>query len=64
MRVTALAALCVFGSAALAAAQDGWNVAVYPVLAWVPLGIDIKLSLPPGDGLGDGFDTENHRRTI
>ena len=49
-----LAALCVFGTAALAAAQDGWKVAVYPVLGWVPLGIDINVNVPPGDGGGDG----------
>lgn len=58
LRVATLAALCVCGPAAGASAQDGWKVAVYPVLAWLPLGIDIKLSVPPGDGGGDGFDSE------
>jgi hypothetical protein len=38
----------------MAAAQDGWKVAVYPVLAWVPLGIDINVSVPPVDGGGQG----------
>jgi hypothetical protein len=54
LRVTALAALCVFGTAAIAAAQDGWKVAVYPVLGWLPLGIDINVNVPPGDGGNDG----------
>ena len=54
LRVTALAALCIFGTTAMAAAQDGWKVAIYPVLGWVPLGIDINVNVPPGDGGGDG----------
>ena len=45
--MTALAALCMFGSAALAAAQDGWKVAVYPVLGWLPLGIEMNVQVPP-----------------
>jgi hypothetical protein len=52
LRVTALAALCIFGTAAMAAAQDGWKVAVYPVLGWLPLGIDINVQVPPGEGGG------------
>jgi hypothetical protein len=52
LRVTAMAALCIFGTAAFAAAQDGWKVAVYPVLGWLPLGIDIDVKVPPGDGGG------------
>ncbi len=35
-------------------ADSGWNVAIYPVLVWVPLGIDINVSLPPIDGGGGG----------
>src|SRR6185436_3676199 len=54
LRVTVLVALCSFGTAAFAAAQDGWKVAIYPVLGWVPLGIDMNISVPPGDGIGDG----------
>jgi hypothetical protein len=54
-RVMALAALCIFGTAAVAAAQDGWKVAVYPVLGWVPLGIDINVNVPPTEG-GGGND--------
>lgn len=37
--------------------SDDWRVAIYPVLAWVPLGIEIDVSLPPGDGDG-GFAGE------
>jgi len=54
LRVTALAALFMFGTAVFAAAQGGWKVAVYPVLGWVPLGIEMNISVPPGDGIGDG----------
>ena len=25
---------------------NGWSVTVYPIYAWVPLGIDIKVDLP------------------
>ena len=39
-------------TANVAAAQDGWRVAVYPVLGWVPLGIDINVNVPPGDSAG------------
>lgn len=34
-------------------ADDGWNVAIYPVFGWLPLGIDIDVDVPPFDG-GDG----------
>lgn len=63
IRVVALAAMCVVGHAEAVAAQnvarggspaDGWDVAVYPVLAWVPLGIGIDVDIPPiGGGEGD-----------
>ena len=42
------------GSAPFAAAQDGWKVAVYPVLAWLPLGIEMNVDVPPIDGGGGG----------
>lgn len=29
---------------------EGWNVGVYPVLVWVPSGIDINVALPPSEG--------------
>jgi hypothetical protein len=35
-----------------AAAPDGWDVAIYPILAWVPLGIGIDVDIPPFDGSG------------
>jgi hypothetical protein len=61
-RLLALAALCVLMVAALPqragaqATQDGWDIAVYPVLAWVPLGIGIDVDIPPfgGDDGGAG----------
>lgn len=54
--------LAVFLLAAPAAASaqaedDDWNVAIYPVMGWVPLGIEIDLTFPPGDGHG-GFTGE------
>lgn len=54
MQRIGMAVLGLMLSAQLAAAQDGWNVAVYPVLAWIPLGIDIDLNVPPFDGGGSG----------
>lgn len=38
--------------------DDDWNVAIYPVLGWVPLGIEIDVTLPPVDGGGGGFQGE------
>jgi hypothetical protein len=29
---------------------EGWNVGVYPVLVWVPTGVDIDVTLPPDEG--------------
>jgi hypothetical protein len=35
--------------------SDGWKVVVYPIYAWVPLGIDLDVSVPPlPDGGGGG----------
>src|SRR5262245_13239193 len=40
-------------TANVAAAQSGgWDVSVYPVLGWVPLGVDINVDVPPHDGGG------------
>ena len=25
---------------------NGWSVTVYPIYAWIPIGIDIKVDLP------------------
>jgi hypothetical protein len=62
LRIALLAAVCVIGLNSAAQAQalapvpspdHGWDVAVYPVLAWVPLGIGIDVEIPPFGG-GDG----------
>jgi hypothetical protein len=37
-----------------APSSDDWKVAVYPVFAWVPLGIGIDVDVPPTDGGGGG----------
>jgi hypothetical protein len=56
-----LAVLIVLASAAPAAAQtqsDDWKVAVYPVFAWIPIGINIETNVPPisgGGGTGPDF---------
>jgi hypothetical protein len=43
------------GLAQSGGAGDGWSVNVYPVLVWVPLGIDIHVEIPPfGDAGGSG----------
>ena len=66
MRVTRtllLSALCILLFAGAAAAQSSisatdkdWKISVYPVLAWLPLTIDIDTNIPPsgGDGSGGG----------
>jgi hypothetical protein len=36
--------------------NDHWNVGIYPVFAWIPLDIDIKVDVPPFDN-GDGGGT-------
>lgn len=40
---------------AAAAQGGGWDVAAYPVLVWVPLGIDINVNVPPHEGGGGGI---------
>src|SRR5687768_9287784 len=37
-------------SADAQAPREGWDVAVYPILAWVPLGIGINVDIPPFEG--------------
>ena len=63
IRLNCLTALCVVivqvaalaqGTAGAPAPQEGWDVAVYPILAWVPLGIGIGVDIPPFDGDGGG----------
>ncbi len=34
--------------------DESWRISIYPVLAWIPSGIDIDLNLPPSGGDG-GF---------
>jgi hypothetical protein len=61
IRIVCLAALCTVGWAQAALAQslpsqtdqNDWKIAVYPILAWVPLTIDIDVSIPPIGGGGD-----------
>ena len=70
IRFNCLAAICVVmiqlaalptAAAAAPAPQQGWDVTVYPILAWVPLGINIEVDIPPfggdGGGLGDIVDS-------
>ena len=54
--VLSLALVCsmVCGRSAEAQTSDDWRVAVYPVLAWVPLGIGIDVEVPPFDGGSGG----------
>src|SRR5687768_7516536 len=63
IRRNCLIALCIVfvqvaalpqGAAGAQAPQEGWDVAVYPILAWVPLGIGIDVDIPPFDGEGGG----------
>ena len=59
IRVSVLAAMiAVSGSVAASAqsasqgagADNGWNIALYPVLVWVPLGIGLDVDVPPSNG--------------
>src|SRR5262245_33103228 len=56
-----LAVVCVVGFGQVARAQttapsanndEGWNTAIYPILAWVPLGINVNVNVPPVNGGG------------
>jgi hypothetical protein len=64
IRVILLSALCLVGLRDMAQAQtaaqpagpdDGWDIAVYPILAWVPLDIGIDVEIPPFNGSGGGL---------
>src|SRR5204862_7009095 len=35
-------------------AHDDWDVSVYPIFVWVPLGIGINVSIPPFEGDSGG----------
>jgi hypothetical protein len=58
----AVAMVAVVGSSARAQAPapapapsgKGWQISAYPILVWVPLGIDIDVALPPVEGGGSG----------
>jgi hypothetical protein len=46
-------------AAATSGSDGGWQVALYPVLVWVPLGIEIDVTVPPNDGGGGGGGGES-----
>jgi hypothetical protein len=57
-RIAALVVLCLMARPAVARGQqEDWKVAVYPILAWVPMDIGIDVAIPPFDnedgGAGD-----------
>src|SRR5687767_9617045 len=63
-RLKCLTALCVLivpvaaqaqSAGQAPAPQGGWDVAVYPIFAWVPLGIGIEADIPPFEGDGGGI---------
>ena len=45
-------------NAQTSASDDDWKVAIYPILAWVPLGIGIDVEVPPVEGGGGGGSAE------
>ena len=59
-RLIVIASLVLLGVVVAApraeAQQDGWSIAVYPVMGWVPLGIGFNVEVPPFDGGGGGVD--------
>jgi len=58
LRVASLVMMCLAWTAPFAAAQ-GWHVAVYPILGWLPLGIEMSFDVPPFDGgAGTGGDRD------
>jgi hypothetical protein len=49
------AAAAAHAQSSQSSANDGWNVGIYPIFAWVPLDIDINVDVPPfDDGTGGG----------
>jgi len=70
IRIVLVTVLCVVVVSQAARAQTSpppsadhdWRVTVYPVLAWVPLDIDIDVNIPPfggdGGGAGDIVDSQ------
>jgi hypothetical protein len=64
IRVVFLTVTCVVGLSEAVPAQnvaqpagtdDGWNIAVYPILVWVPLDIGIDVDIPPFNGSSGGL---------
>lgn len=58
IRIACLVVVCLIAMPAAARGQqEDWKIAVYPILAWVPLGIGIDVEIPPFDndagGAGD-----------
>jgi hypothetical protein len=39
-------------AAAQTTSSDDWKISIYPVFAWVPIGIDIDVNVPPVSGGG------------
>jgi hypothetical protein len=63
IRIVLLAGLFAVGFSDAARAQsaaqpagtnEGWQIAVYPILAWVPIDIGIDVDVPPSNGDGGG----------
>ena len=52
--LTAAPAIAQTQAPATPATEDDWKVSIYPILAWVPLGIDIDVNVPPLEGGGGG----------
>jgi len=53
-----IALASVVPAAAQTTPSDDWKIALYPVFAWVPIGIDIDVNVPPisgGGGSGPEF---------
>jgi hypothetical protein len=59
----AFSVVCLMGLSEVARAQgappasnspEGWETAVYPILAWVPTSIGINVNIPPANGDGGG----------
>lgn len=60
LRIAVFVVVAVLGMGRLATAQSAppprgdWKVAVYPILAWVPINIGIDVEVPPGDDTPGG----------
>ena len=52
--LTAAAAIAQTQPSARPSTTDDWKVSIYPIFAWVPLGIDIDVDVPPFEGGSGG----------